>query len=140
MPTITQDDFGVYWVRECGRHVACKTLKQAEAVARRLMTPENEPEIERLIFTLEVKIAEFEKALEERFKPALTKAISEVVQDFLEDTEEEFIEVTEKPKDCPFYFYPVNEETVEKIEKKINRCIRKSVREALEEAKASSNG
>lgn len=47
-----------------------------------------------MVLTIEARIAEFEKALEEQFKPALAKAISEVVDDFLKDTEGEFFKIT----------------------------------------------
>lgn len=49
----------------------------------------------RITIQLEAKVAAFEKALEERFKPALAKAISDVVDEFLSD-EEEFISITEE--------------------------------------------
>lgn len=38
-----------------------------------------------LIFEISARIAEFEQALEEQFKPALRKAIADVMAEFLAD-------------------------------------------------------
>lgn len=45
-------------------------------------------ETEKLIVTLEARIADFEHALEHRFKPALRKAITDVFDEFAEEMDE----------------------------------------------------
>ena len=45
----------------------------------------SEPVKNALIFEVSARVEEFERALEEQFKPALRKAITEVMAEFLAD-------------------------------------------------------
>jgi hypothetical protein len=48
-----------------------------------------------LVIDIEARVDKFERALEEKFKPALAKAIGEVVETFFAENTTDFIELKE---------------------------------------------
>ena len=46
-----------------------------------------------LVISIEARLDKFEKAIDEKFKPALAKAIGDVVDSFLADCSADFVEL-----------------------------------------------
>lgn len=53
---------------------------------------------ERIVVTMEANVEAFERAVEERFKPALAQAIADVVSEFVEGVIGEVVIMKDEPK------------------------------------------
>ena len=73
-------------------HHVCMTT---EDLAARLEARTAKLEQDRLTITIQANVAAFEKAIDEQFKPALRKAMAEVVDEFLSDVTADSMSITE---------------------------------------------